>query len=107
MMPKPGNNTQNIFLTGHSNLPVLEWDNLTVKSNHDYTVMLNEVFIKLMNDDDLSQVNQHPTRHDKILDLTCTTNPYLVKKVQTQPGMSDHRIVIADIDIKATIPKGK
>ena len=107
MIPKPGNNTPNIFLTGDFNLPDIEWDNLTVKSNHNYTAMLNEEFIKLMNDQDLSKVNQHPTRQDNILDLTCTTNPDLVKNVQTHPGMSDHKIVIIDIDIKAKIPKRK
>ena len=107
MIPKQGNNAPNIFLTGDFNLPDIEWDNLTVKSNHNYTAMLNEEFLKLKSDQDLSQVNQHPKSQDNILDLTCTTNPDLVKNVQTHPGMSDHKIVITDIGIKAKIPKRK
>ena len=43
-----------------------------------------------------------PTRGQNILDLFLTTNPTLVNKTHTIPGISDHdAIVCIDINIKA------
>ena len=53
------------------------------------------------------QVNHSPTRLENILDLVCTTNPDLVTKTEVLPGMSDHKIILTNVNIKATIPKRK
>lgn len=36
-----------------------------------------------------------------------TTNPSLISNTEVHPGMSDHEIVIADIDLKAKTAKKK
>jgi hypothetical protein len=44
-------------------------------------------------------MTDEPTRNDNILDLVMTTNQDLVNDLQIEPGMSDHEIVIANINI--------
>ena len=46
-------------------------------------------------------MTDEPTRNDNILDLVMTTNQDLVNDLQIEPGMSDHEIVIAYINIGA------
>jgi hypothetical protein len=46
-------------------------------------------------------MTDEPTRNDNILDLVMTTNQDLVNDLQIEPGMSDHGIVIANINIGA------
>ena len=46
-----------------------------------------------------------PTRLDNILNLLLTTNPDLVEKVSVYPGMSDHAVVTASINITAELNK--
>jgi hypothetical protein len=46
-------------------------------------------------------MTDEPTRNDNILDLVMTTNQDLVNDLQIEPGMSDHEIVIANINIGA------
>ncbi len=57
--------------------------------------------IDVLQEHNLTQMNHNPTRMDNILDLTCTTNPDLVKHVSVHPGMSDHMVVISELDISA------
>jgi hypothetical protein len=42
-----------------------------------------------------------PTRGNNILDLLFTTNPALVEHIEIHPGMSDHNIVITDVNLRA------
>jgi hypothetical protein len=46
-------------------------------------------------------MTDEPTRNDNILDLVMTTNPDLVNDLQIELGMSDHEIVITNINIWA------
>jgi hypothetical protein len=48
-------------------------------------------------------MTDEPTRNDNILDLVMTTNQDLVNDLQIEPGMSDHEIVIANINIGAPL----
>ena len=48
----------------------------------------------------LTQVVQEPTRQNNILDLVFTTQPDLIKGTYVVPGMSDHNAVIWDINFK-------
>ena len=50
----------------------------------------------------LSQVHVQPTRGNNLLDLVFTNNPSIVKTSLSVPGISDHAMVVTDIDI---IPK--
>ena len=46
-----------------------------------------------------------PTRGHNILDLFLTTNPTLVDKVSVTPGLSDHDIVLAKVNVKPEATK--
>ena len=55
----------------------------------------------LINDTNLHQIVNIPTRNDRILDLIMVNNPTYINKVTTLPpiGSSDHDIVYAEADI--------
>ena len=53
----------------------------------------------------LEQQQQCSTRENRILDLLCTNKPGLTKAITTIPAISDHEIICADCDIKATMHK--
>ncbi len=55
----------------------------------------------------MTQCNPHPTREGNILDLVCVTGLDLVKSVTPYPGMSDHEILITEVDITAKLTKKK
>ena len=48
----------------------------------------------------LTQIHDQPTRADNMLDLVFTSNPSLIKTSVSVPGISDHDIVITDMEIK-------
>ena len=48
----------------------------------------------------LVQVVDKPTRQENVLDLLAVNNPTLVNRVEVIPGISDHDVVFAEIDIK-------
>ncbi len=50
-------------------------------------------------------MQRDPTRGQNLLDLFCCNKPSLVKICNSIPGISDHSIVLADCDLKATINK--
>ena len=54
-----------------------------------------------------SQCVKDPTRNCNILDLVFTTNPDLVKSTIVSEGMSDHDLVITELDLKMKPPKKK
>ena len=46
-----------------------------------------------------------PTRGQNILDLFLTTNPTLVDNVSITPGLSDHDIVLIQVNVKPEVLK--
>lgn len=54
----------------------------------------------------LSQKVIDPTRESNILDIVPTTTPDLIT-TSVHDGMSDHQIVISNLDMKAKIVKKK
>ena len=50
-------------------------------------------------------MQREPTRGQNLLDLFCCNKSSLVKACISIPGISDHNIVLADCDLKATINK--
>jgi len=48
-----------------------------------------------------------PTRGDNILDLFITDNPTFVQKVNILPGIADHDIVYAKVNIRPQVTKQK
>jgi len=64
----------NIILTGDFNVPDINWDNMSIRNNPNYSLQLNNTMIDFVNANYLSQLTDQPTRNDNILDLTLTTN---------------------------------
>ncbi len=97
----------NIWLGGDFNLPKIDWIDLKVTPQNP-DVKLSNMLINTANDFFLSQVVNHPTRKDNILDLFFTSNPSLINRVTTAPPLSieaDHNIVFIDVNSRAVIPK--
>ena len=46
-----------------------------------------------------------PTRGQNILDLILTTNPTLADNVSINPGLSDHDIVLIQVNVKPEVLK--
>ena len=92
----------NFILAGDFNLPGIEWTDGqgTILSNPTYGYNLNETFIDVLNNHNLEQLVNSPTRQNNVLDLVFTSTPSLIEKVQTHPGMSDHEIVTFFINCK-------
>ena len=99
-------NLPNIILEGDFSLPHINWKSTTVNTNRQYGKVLNDKMVEITNNNDLTQIINVPTRGRNILDLM-TTNPSLISNTEVQPGMSDHQIFIADVDLKAKTAKKK
>ena len=87
-----------VLLGGDFNLPDIDWEEGSVKSNPHYTAAINWKMIDIANDFNLTQIVSEPTRQGNILDLLFTSHQYLVDKVYIVPGMSDYDAVISDIN---------
>ena len=61
----------------------------------------------MLYDFNLNQVVEVPTRLGNTLDLFLTSNPSLVNRVITLPGLSDHEAVLADVSITPKLGKCK
>jgi hypothetical protein len=87
-----------IIIAGDFNCPNINWDSLTVdRGASDREVQ--QAPIDFATEHNLTQVYQQPTRDNNILDLVFTSNPSLVKTSTSIPGISDHAMVVTDIDI--------
>ena len=64
-----------------------------------------EKLIEVISEAGLQQMQREPTRGQNLLDLFCYNKSSLVKACISIPGISDHSIVLADCDLKATINK--
>ena len=68
-------------------------------------ILLKEKLIEVISEAGLQQLQSEPTRGQILLNLFCCNKPLLVKACISIPGISDHSIVLADCDLKATINK--
>ena len=68
---------------------------------------LHEEGLDLFDHHSLSQCVKEPTRNSNILDLVLTTSPDLIKSTIVCEGMSDHDLVITELDLKIKPPKKK
>lgn len=53
----------------------------------------------------ITQIQQELTRMSNILYLYCTNKSVLVRAMSTLPGVSDHKIILAHIDVKPSYSK--
>ena len=87
-----------IIVAGDFNCPDINWDNMSLnKGAADSEVQ--QALIDLSIEHRLTQVHSQPTRDSNILDLVFTNNPSLVKSSTSIPGISDHAMVVTDINI--------
>ena len=78
--------------------PDINWEKMTVnKGAADREVQ--QALLDLTTEHGLSQIHDQPTRDNNLLDLVFTNNPSIVKSSTSVPGISDHAMVVTDIDI--------
>ena len=90
-----------IQLGGDFNTGDVDWDRNTIIKGFKNKAVRQGV-IDVLNDHHLSQMQCEPTREGNLLDFYCTNKPGLIKSMTTMLGMSDHNIVVANMDIKTT-----
>ncbi|KAK3097032.1 hypothetical protein FSP39_005743 [Pinctada imbricata] len=91
------NNVTNKILTGDFNCPDINWNLQTAKGPERE---IQQGLADIMSANNLTQIHEHPTREDNLLDLVFVSNPSLVKSSINVPGISYHDIVITDMDTK-------
>ncbi len=82
-------NNQQIWLAGDFNMPDIDWETMSLKPGGVYANVSRHM-IEIANDYGLEQIVRKPTRGENILDLFFTSNPTLVERSTTCPGLSDH-----------------
>ena len=96
-----------LMIAGDFNLPDIDWQSLSTKSNH-YPERVNKTFLDIIADTDLEQQVDFPTRKDhNTLDLVLTTHPSFKVRCKPLPsiGNSDHDIVLYDTALSPQRPK--
>ena len=89
---------KHIILAGDFNCPDIDWENMSVKKGAaDREVQ--QALLDLSIEHGLTQVHDQPTRDLNMLDLVFTNNPSTVKTSTSIPGISDHAMILTDIDI--------
>ena len=61
----------------------------------------------MLDDFSLVKMVTEPTRHENVLDLFLTTNPTLFQKTEILPGIADHDIIVADVNITPQVGRQK
>ncbi|CAC5356700.1 unnamed protein product [Mytilus coruscus] len=93
----------NIMLSGDFNLGNIDWSNSSViPSKPDPS--LHQHLSDILQDHNLTQVVDKPTRNDCTLDLLCMSNPSLVNRVETLPPLGDHDIIFSEINLSFRKP---
>jgi hypothetical protein len=87
-----------VWILGDLNFPGIDWDTVTTKHNCKAQPTHQE-FINLLDDCGLVQIITKPTRELNTLDLFITNNPTIVNRWEVLPGISDHDIIFAEVDI--------
>ena len=100
------NNNNNIIIAGEFNCPDIQWETLSLK--HEVSDKeVQRTLIDITSQYGLTQLHEEPTSENNLLDLIFTTNPTLAKTSTNIPGISDHAIVVTDIDTKPYYQKEK
>ena len=96
-----GSKPNQLILCGDFSCPDIDWETLTVSNDpnvQDRNIHLG--LLDLTSEHNLTQIHDQLTRNGKLLDLVFTTYPSLIKSSVSIPGISDHDIVVTDVDIK-------
>ena len=93
-----------IILGGDYNLPGVDWKACSAPPGTAHRRQA-KLLLTTMEELNLSQMIEFPTRGRNILDLMFTDAPSLVTSIKGAPGMSDHETIIVKHQLKATINK--
>ena len=97
-----------VWILGDFSYLHFTWENSTPSIKHTCTnITLYEDFMNMLLDFNLSQLVEIQTRLSNTLDLFLTSNPSLVNRVISMPGLSDHDAVLADVNITPKLGKVK
>ena len=80
------------------NCPDIDWEKMTVNKGAADTEV-QQAILDLSIEHGLTQVNNQPTRDHSMLDLVFPNNPTTVMTSTSVPAISDHAMVVTDIDI--------
>ena len=99
------NNPKTTLILGCDfNAGLIDWETGLVHDDSPNR-LLKEKLIEVISEAGLQQMQREPTRGQNLLDLFCCNKLSLVKLCISIPCISDHSIVLADCDLKATINK--
>ena len=94
----PGKRGQrHIIITGDANVHV-DWNTKQPQENS-ATKPLDKKIINITDEYNLKQMVTFPTRMDNTLDLFMTSDPSKIINVRPAPPISDHDVVIVDMDL--------
>ena len=93
-----------IWLLGDFNLPKMDWKSQTPKPDCNHLSFYSDC-LEAFSDCLLELMVTSPTRGQNILDLFFTSNPTLVNKVTIMPGLSDHDIILAEVNSRPEVIK--
>jgi len=68
---------------------------------------LNSLCLELIDGYGLEQLVYQPTRQGTILDIVLASHPEMITGVDVVPGISDHEVVLFDINLQSSIPPDK
>ena len=80
----------NIMLNGDFNTRDINWENLSVCPNPNYSTTLKNTMLDFVSVTFLTQMKDKPTRNENTLNLTLATNHDLMEDMDTHPGICDH-----------------
>ena len=96
-----------LWLLGDFNYPKFSWEQEhmpSMKSGSGFPANYEE-FVSLLVDFSLVQMVNEPTRGENVLDLFLTSNHTLVEDIKVSPGIADHNIVVAKVNLKPKTSK--
>ena len=99
------NNKKAVFwIGGDTNLPDINWKDLTAQGNR-VNSDINGRFLDMLQNCGMEQIVQFPTRGENTLDIFATNRPGLINRCTPIPGLSDHDAII--IESSATAQRNK
>ena len=93
-----------ILLGRNFNMPGVDWSEGRVPTGTPHRKQAR-LLLETMQELNLTQVVDIPTRGTNTLDLLFTDVPSLISKIHSAPGLSDHDTILVDHKLKATINK--
>ncbi len=89
-----------VMLGGDFNAPGIKWGDTPGVTEECQTKGIHEKILDIAQDHLLEQVVEEPTRGTNILDLIFLSNPNIVNRINVAPGLGDHEMVYAELDIQ-------